>query len=155
MGEWRRFLGLPHRDKRQKDVELVLRYMALFHNLAEYKKPMKDFLSSYMSKNRNPTDEFVFEERTRFVRTCTLLLDAIGEEPLRQRGRINPSVFDSVFVTIAANPDACNGGDLASRVERLRSDRQFIDATTRATTDPVTVSKRMNLARDMLCGRLP
>ena len=155
VGEWRRLLGLPHRDKRQKDVELVLRYMALFHSLADYKRPMKDFLSSYMSKNRNPTSEFVFEERARFVRTCTLLLDAIGEQPLTQRGRINPSVFDSVFVAIAANPDACSSGDLASRLRRLRSDGQFIDATTRATTDPAMVSKRMGLARDMLCGRLP
>lgn len=76
--EWRRLLGMPHRDKRQKDAELILRYMALFHNLAAYRAPMKDFLSSYMRSNRDPSAEFVFEERLRFVRTCALLLEALG-----------------------------------------------------------------------------
>ena len=153
IGEWRRFLGLPRPDKRQKDAELILRYMALLHNLAGYKKPMKDFLSAYMARNRNPSDQFVFEERSRFARTCTLLLEALGEQPLKQRGRINPSVFDSLFVTVAADPGACSGVNLAGRVGRLRSHKQFIDATTRATTDPVSVFRRMNLARDVLCGR--
>ena len=116
---------------------------------------MKDFLSSYMAKNRDPSDEFAFEERTRFVRTCALLSEALGEHPLKQRGRINPSVFDSLFVTIAANHGACSGGGLARRVERLRSDERFIDATTRATTDAATVARRMGLARDVLCGGSP
>ena len=155
IGEWRGLLGMPHRDRRQRDVELILRYMALFHSAAEYKSPMKDFLSSYMAKNRDPSDEFAFEERTRFVRTCTLLSEALGEHPLKQRGRINPSVFDSLFVTIAANHGACGGGGLARRVERLRSDERFIDATTRATTDAATVARRMGLARDVLCGGSP
>lgn len=150
--EWRRFLGMPHRDKRQKDVELILRYMALYHNLAEYKKPMKDFLSAFMHSHRDPTDDFVYKERERFTRTCTLLLDRLGDHPLRQHGRINPSVFDSLFVTAAINPEACNSDDLAGRVQRLRSDKEFIDSTTRATTDPLTVSKRMNLAKNALCG---
>ena len=153
--DWRRFLGLPHRDKRQKDVELILRYMALFHNLAEYKKPMKDFLSSFMHANRDPPDEFIFKERERFTRTCALLLDQLGDCPLKQHGRINPSVFDSVFVTVAGSPGACNGGDLADRMRRLRSDKEFVDSTTRATTDPLTVSKRMNIARNALCGGSP
>lgn len=148
---WRRFLGSPHRDKRQKDVELILRYMALFHNLAGYKKPMKDFLSSFMHSHRDPTDEFVFEERKRFVDTCALFLDKLGEHPLKQRGRINPSVFDSLFVTVASRPGACSGSDMARRVQHLRSDKEFIASTTRATTDPVTVAKRMELARGMLC----
>ena len=151
--EWREFLGLAQYDKRQKDVELILRYMALFHNLAGYKRPMKDFLSSYMSDNCNPSDKFIFEERTRFTRTCTLLLEALGEQPLKQHGRINPSVFDSLFVTIAGNPDACDDDGFANRVKHLRTDKEFIDATTHATTDPVTVAKRMSLAKNALCGR--
>ena len=152
---WRRFVGSPHRDKRQRDVELILRYMALFHNLAGYKKPMKDFLSTFMHGHRDPTDEFIFEERRRFVDTCTLLLAKLGEHPLKQHGRMNPSVFDSLFVTAAGNPDACGGGDLEGRVQLLRSDKEFIDSTTRATTDALTVRRRMGLAKAALCGGSP
>ena len=143
---------MPHRDKRQKDVELILRYMALYHNLVEYKKPMKDFLSAFMHNHRDPTADFVYKERERFTRTCALLLDKLGDHPLKQRGRINPSVFDSLFVTVAGSPEACDGDDLADRVQRLRSNTAFIDSTTRATTDPLTVSTRMNLARNVLYG---
>lgn len=155
IGEWRRLLGLPRPDGRQRDAELILRYMALFHNLAGYKNPMKDFLSSFMHANRDPTDEFVFEERGRFARTCALLLDRLGDGPFMRRGRINPSVFDAVFVTVAGSPDACGRGDLADRVRRLRSDREFVDYTTRATTDPLAVSGRMGIARAVLCGGAP
>ena len=47
---WRKILGKVKRDTRQKDVQLILRYMALFHNNKKYKRPMKDFLSEFMEK---------------------------------------------------------------------------------------------------------
>lgn len=152
MCEWRRLLGMPRRDGRQRDAELILRYMALFHNLSRYKRPMRDFLSAFMHSHRDPADEFVCEERERFARACGALLDGLGGRPIGRRGRINPSVFDALFVTVAGSPDACRGGGLEDRVRRLLSDAEFIDSTTRATTDPRAVFKRMALARSALCG---
>ncbi len=153
LGEWRRLIGMPRRDERQGDAELILRYMALRHNLGGYKRPMKDFLSSYMYSNRDPPDEFVCEERARFAQACAVLLEALEGEALGQSGRVNPSVLDALLVTVAGSPGFFGGGGLAGRVRRLRSDAEFIESTTRSTTDPAAVFKRMRLAREALRGR--
>lgn len=149
---WRRLLGSPRPDRHQKDAELILRYMALFHGLAEYRKPMKSFLSAYMHKNRDPSDAFIDGERERFVRTCRIVLDSLGRLPLGKNNRISPPVFDAIFVTLAQNLDACDCGALTARLQGLMSDPAFIACTTRATADPHTVRERLSLARDRLCG---
>lgn len=149
---WRKILRSPRADKHQKDAELILRYMALFHDVDEYRKPMKSFLSAYMRKNRNPPDEFICEEKARFVRTCRLVLDNLGGIPLNKSNRISPPVFDAVFVALARNLDNCDGGALPARLQRLMDDPPFIACTTRATTDPCTVRERLSLAMGRLCG---
>lgn len=150
--EWRALLKSPRVDRRQRDAELILRYMALYHNLERYRKPMKGFLSDYMHKNRDPADAFISGERDRFLRTCRLVLDRMGGIPLRNN-RISPPVFDAVFVTAARNLDAFNGdGDLPARLRRLMADPSFVECVTRATADPRTVRERLSLARDGLCG---
>lgn len=45
---WRKILGSDKPHNRQKDVGYVLRCVALFQNHQQYKKPMRDFLSSFM-----------------------------------------------------------------------------------------------------------
>ena len=150
--DWRALLQSPRADRRQRDAELILRYMALFHDLAEYKNPMKIFLSAYMQKNRNPPDAFIRKEQERFARTCRLVLDRLGGIPLDGNNRISPSLFDAVFVTVAQNPDACGDGALPARLRRLMSDPSFIECITCDTAGPRTVRRRLSLARSGLCG---
>ena len=152
LDEWRKILKSPRPDKHQKDAELILRYMALFHDVDGYRKPMKSFLSAYMRKNRDPSDAFISEERTRFARTCRLVLDNLGGIPLNKNNRISPPVFDAIFVALARGLDGCDGGALPARLRRLMDDPSFIECTTRATTDPCTVRERLSLAMGRLCG---
>src|SRR4030042_4457426 len=66
---WRKLLGKPILDSRQKDIELVLRNIALYHWSKDYRRPMKDFLSSFMTRNRNPSEKMIEHERERFKKT--------------------------------------------------------------------------------------
>ena len=149
-GEWRSLLGSPRHDKRMRDAELILRYMALLHGGEDYRKPMKGFLSSFMHKNRDPTDEFIGKERIRFARACGILRDRLGSLPLNGSGRISPSVFDAIFVSVARSPDDCDDPGLAARVQDLLSDTTFAECTARASTDPPAVLKRLALAEERL-----
>lgn len=151
-GEWRSLLGSPRQDERMRDAELILRYMALFHSGEDYKKPMKAFLSSFMHKNRDPTDRFIGEERARFARACSILRDRLGGLPLNGNNCISPSVFDAIFVTVARSPDACDDPGLAVRVQDLLSDTAFAECTTNASTDPPAVLRRLSLAEERLRG---
>lgn len=148
---WRNVLGKPHQDSRQNDVQLILRYMALFHNSKNYKKPMKDFLSKFMGKNRNPTEGFLMEEQNRFRKTCDILIEHLGERPLHPKGALNASFFDAVFIAFAKNINSIPD-NIQERFEQLRSNKEFQIKIGEATTDPEVVQTRMKIAEEILFG---
>ncbi len=147
--EWRKILGRPKPDERKRDVQLILRYTALFHSGADYRAPMKDFMSRFMSEKRDPSDEFIRSERRRFDDTCRLVLARLGEKPFHQARALNAAVFDSMFVAFARNLDSCPT-DIAKRAENLRNSQEFQRHTTHATTDGTAVRARLDLARRSL-----
>ena len=64
--EWRAVYGTARPDKRKKDEQLILRYMALFHDAQSYKKPMTKFLNEFMQKNKNADPIFLDKEKSVF-----------------------------------------------------------------------------------------
>ena len=147
---WREILGRQEPDKRKRDVEIILRYLALLHDGARYRKPMKDFLSRYMGNNRNPDDEFMREERETFRESCRMLAEC-GKRPLNPGGPVRAAVFDAVLVALGRNrgtrPD-----DIGGRVKRLLEDADFEGHTSKATTDPSAVRRRLEIAESALFG---
>ncbi|MGD0422491.1 MAG: DUF262 domain-containing protein [Candidatus Bathyarchaeia archaeon] len=146
---WRNILGKPLPDIHLKDVELILRYMALYHWAEKYEKPMKDFLSKFMNKHRNPSDQFLADERSRFERTCKVVVTALGERPFSPRGPLNSAVYECVFLAFARHGETYPN-DVKERYERLKSNPSFRDLTTSATTDVDTVRKRAEMAENEL-----
>ena len=93
---WRRVFGKPGEDKRQRDVEIVLRFLALREDAASYRKPMKDFLSTFMDRHRYAGPDRLDAFRVLFQRTMTAILDKLGEKPFHIKAGLNAAVFDAV-----------------------------------------------------------
>ena len=145
---WREIIGNHVTHKRKKDVELILRYMALFHQADEYKKPMMDFLSNFMAQHQDPPDEFIEAERRRFGKTCRVILEKLGSKPF---GRIiRHPVFDSVFVAFAKHIDGECPTDIARRMKSLLDNAEFVESSSHTTTDPARVRTRLHLAEKIL-----
>lgn len=146
---WRSLLGKQHLDSRQKDVELILRYVALSHWGKDYRKPMKDFLSQFMKRNRNASDEIINREREKFQMTCDLLKKHLEDKPFNPRGALNAAVFDAVFVAFAKNLNSIPK-DIKARYEKLLKDPDFEKFTRSSTTDVEVVKKRGEKAEEIL-----
>ena len=146
---WRKLLGKTKLDSRQKDVELILRYTALYHWGEDYKKPMKDFLSKFMKRNRNPDEKVIEKERERFTKTCDLILKTLGEKPFNPRGALNASVFDSVFVAFSKHLESCPS-DIEKRYRDLNAEEEFSKFTRSSTTDVEVVKGRLEKAEEVL-----
>ena len=101
--DWRRIYGKPQPDKRLRDVELILRFLALYYDSQSYSKPMKDFLNKFMDAHRDPDDRQLDEYRTLFSRTAAAVASSLGARPFHIRAGLNAAVFDSVFVAFARN----------------------------------------------------
>ncbi|WP_334058304.1 DUF262 domain-containing protein [Alteromonas sp. S005] len=151
---WRRIFGTDSPHRRQRDVELILRFFAFFENGGEYARPIKDFMSEYMRSNQNVGVERASYLRAIFQNTCDVVLEQLGEKPFHIWSGLNVAVFDSVFTTIAkifnSFEEVSNVSELAEKFERLKLDENFIKGVRGATADESIVELRMSLANQYL-----
>lgn len=148
--EWRRILGKEVPDTRKKDIELLIRFFAM-RDRSAYQKPMKDFLSTFMRKNRDATPESLAYIESVFRKTCKQLLDALGETPFHVRAGLNVAVADAVMVAFSNHLDAVPR-DIKVRYRRLTVDPDFDENTRQGTTDVDTVRERFTRAESVLFG---
>jgi hypothetical protein len=145
---WRTILGKPTPDTRQKDIELIIRFFAM-RDIGAYEKPLKDFLSKYMNKNRDASDEALKKARDVFSQTCDRVISLLGNKPFHIRTGLNAAVFDSVMTTISKNLSVLPA-DLNDRYKTLLADPAFNLATQQHTTDNDRVRMRFRKAAEIL-----
>jgi hypothetical protein len=145
---WRSISGKPKPDSRHKDVELILRFLALC-DPKKYEKPLKDHLSKFMRHNRTPSSEFLEQTRNKFQETCDAVYNFLGEKPFHIRAGLNSSAYDSVMVAFSKNLDNIPD-DVADRYSMLKKDDDFYKYTSRSTTDVRIVLGRLELTEKML-----
>lgn len=151
---WRKIIVKPNPDKRLRDVELVLRCLALNVKWKDYEKPMKGFLNAFMAsvrkldsaERRAKLDEF----RSVFEIACERIASYLPEKPFHLRGRVNYAAMDSIFNAIAQLEQVPE--DLEARYEALIADPQFIDKSTINTSDGKTLHLRFQLALEKIAG---
>ena len=147
---WRRILGKHEPDARKKDVELILRFLAM-RDTGSYEKPMKDFLSKFMRKNQNASQSALRKTGRLFKQTCGTVLDSLGDKPFHIRSGLNAAVMDAVMCAFAQNLNSIPL-DLRSRYESLLKDEEFEKNTRGGTTDATVVRRRFDQATAHLFG---
>jgi len=144
--EWRELLGKARLDKRLRDVELILRVIALNEWQARYEKPMKGFLNEYMEFRRNTEHDYP-AIRERFSWAVAECRKQLGPTPFHLRGRLNYGVLDSVLVAIMANGTA---HDLLAKFNLLKVDDAYLHSVSFNTSDAAEVEARIGMAKAAL-----
>lgn len=145
---WRSILGKPGPDTRKKDIELLIRFFAM-RDLQAYEKPMKDFLSRYMRKNRDASVAARNTATELFRGTCDAVLKHLGEKPFHVRAGLNAAVLDTVMTVVSKN--LLNiPADLKARYDALLADNVFDKATRESTTDKDRITTRLARAESTL-----
>lgn len=138
---WREIIGKKNEDKHQKDVELILRVFALSNHLAEYEKPMNEFMNKISKRYKNSETQIVTKFIKNFPAASKIIKESLRKKPFNVRGPLNTSVFDSVFSVILSNLNKIPK-DISKRYEGLLSDKKFEDYTSLGTTDTKTIKDR-------------
>ncbi len=144
---WRSLFGPEH--SRYKDVETILRFLALYENVENYKAPMPSFLDKYMEDNRNMEADKILELHQLFEKITSLLLNACGESLFRTGGTLLLSKFDAVTVGFAkaiASGSVFENKEINSKIELLLDDQDYVDSTAEFINDTGNVIKRVNAA---------
>ncbi|GGD38943.1 DUF262 domain-containing protein [Sinisalibacter lacisalsi] len=143
MPSWRKCLGKASLDKRFRDVELVLRVLALSQSWQEYEKPMKGFLSDFLADSRDNDGE---GWKIAFGAACDAVLAAKPDRPFHLRGKLNYGALDAVLcalIDLKTKPTP-------EQIEALFKDAEFAAATTANTSDRSEVHKRIEKAIEYL-----
>lgn len=143
--EWRIVLNKPQEEKRMRDVELIIRFLALFDDWRAYEKPMKDFLNKWMKGHRRLSDTQIDNYTVLFTSAIGKIHNALGNRAFRLKTTINTPVFDSVCVAIA-NSKLTDPKEIAERYGRLLEDSGYQKYITGPTTDADYVGGRIKVA---------
>jgi len=144
---WRLLYG--HKSKRLKDQEQILRFLALRFAREHYQRPMKEFLNTFIGKNRNLQGLTEATIRPVFEETADAVLELIGANAFRLGRTVNAAVLDSVMVGISERlaRGKIEDGEIAKRAyDSLIADTDYIEAVSRATADEENVRTRIEKA---------
>jgi len=145
---WRKTYGRV--SPRMRDQELILRFFALYYFGRRYKKPMKEFLNQYMSKNRDLQIHSSEELTALFTKTIGVVNEVLGKTAFRLNGSFVAAIYDSVMVGVALRmkkgvinqPRA-----LSKKYTRMLRNEEFLDSVSVHTTDEDNVHKRLALVK--------
>lgn len=146
---WRAIVGKQDVDKRFRDIELILRFLALWDASDRYEKPMKDFLSNFMNDYREGQRNEEFQRI--FTDTAQGVHASLGDKPFHIKAGLNAAVFDAVFVASARHLGDL-GADTKKRYRELVADDRFQDLSSSGTTDVETIKERIAMADMRLFG---
>ena len=136
-------------NQRMKDVELILRFFTLLYDSDRYERPMEGALNRYMSSNRKLQRQPESELRSDFIRTITLIDQALGAAAFRPIRAINAAVFDSVMVAVAKKLRAGAAMDptqLRDTYNALLEDTGYQAAYQYSTADEEKLATRLRIA---------
>jgi len=152
-------------DKRMKDAELILRFLAFHFGANLFKSQFTRHLDNYLELGRNFSDQQISEHQIAFETTITKVSSVFGDAAFRRadpkgqpESQINSAIFDALMLTFAhVDADLLKANAAAVRktyVEICNKDRDFIDAISRATRDTSRLNTRLERWRQALatCG---
>ena len=145
---WRTVFG--PQSKRQKDQELILRFLAFLYDEPNYQRPMREFLNRFIRKHRDIEDTLACKFRNAFLETISVAVQALGSRPFRPSRNLNAAVFDSVMVglyTRLQKGSLQNLSQVKAAYDGLLIDNRFRSAYQMGTAVPENVRSRFELAR--------
>lgn len=150
---WRR-LTKPEPDIRMRDLETLLRGFAMLVSGLNYKPPMVRFLNTFSQQSKKYTAETItyFEKLfDSFMNQCRELpRSAFGSKT----GRFSISMYEAIFAAVC--DEAYNQKSLevnpviASKLDKLKNDEDFLAASQRQTTSKENVALRLQKAKQIL-----
>ncbi|MBF0629951.1 MAG: DUF262 domain-containing protein [Magnetococcales bacterium] len=157
---WRQHTQTSHPDTNMKDIEYILRGFAMLIEGDTYKPSLVKFLNNFSLRAKSYN-----EDKIKYLED--LFKSFIGKIPANQKkffcnrdGRFNVSIFESIFVATCRtaykdyNTNKNYNTDVRifseSKLEELKQDDAFREATQSHTTSKANVSTRLRRAQEML-----
>lgn len=163
---WRKLYGSEEIDNRMRDVEFILRFMALrFLNFEEVKTTrisMKKHLNEFMETCNKYSDEELTNLKDAFINAMDYILSNIGHQAFNNISskdskivkRFHPTIFDAISIATSHYLEKNNDKieNLPEKRIKLLKDEKFIKYISERTTDIEHIKSRISIAYQYLYG---
>lgn len=145
--DWRELFG--KKNKRKRDEELILRFLALYFCSNDYAPSMKAFLTTFMYQNRNLKSYSEDKIRPVFENTVRTIRNKIGPRAFKPRRAVNAAVLDSLMIGIARRLKTGSiEADIRPKYDDLLGMEAFQASTAAYTSTAENVRRRIQLATE-------
>lgn len=163
---WRSLFGRESEDPRMRDLEFILRFLAMVN--IDFKKvtisaiSLKKFLNEFMGNKDNNTIVSLKKFSDQFETTSTKVLALIGNEAFynvsqeykdKLVNKFNPTIFDSImiatYLALKRDHNFPKRDYIKNRIELLNNDKYQSSISVR-TTNIENIKKRISLAMKYL-----
>lgn len=167
--DFQSLIGLSKPDKRMRDIELVLRFAAFYHQTyLNYKPPMRRFLNDEMERYQFISDSDASELRNAFKNTVQIIRSLLGANAFKRfyKGnesnkdgywepkKFNASLYDILMYSFAREDKNTIYQNLDSireaLIDLMTTDQEFIDSIELSTSSLQAVTKRFDKWRLVL-----
>ena len=165
---WRKLYGLESEDSRMRDMEFILRFLAMssadFREMDIVSISLKQFLNEFMGREENNEEENLAIFRNRFVTVTNKVFEIYGKEafynisskhPDKLVPKFNPTIFDSITLAThiaLENAQILNNVDYKQNRLELLANESYQEAISTRTTRVDNIKTRISLALQYLYG---
>lgn len=150
---WRAFLGKENPDLHMNDVEALVRCFAMLEIGDEYKSPLKTFLNGFSKEAMSFSETKIDELSSLFDKFLECCSELPVEAFKNDKNKFVVSFFEAVFVSVCKIILAEGLNDRKLSVDsllRLKTDKEFFDASQGNTASFTSVSTRLKRAKEII-----
>jgi len=150
---WRKLTPKSTPDLNMKDVEIILRGFAMLINHTNYKPSVIKFLNIFSSQAKKYSDGDI-ENFEKLFKSFTATTVSIDEKLFFNNDRFNIAMYESIFVSLTEQGYQDKSFSVKNttkeKVQTLKDNPEFIQASQRSTANAVNVKLRIDKAKGLL-----
>lgn len=167
--QWRVLFGKNDEDTRMRDLEFILRFLALDTTFIKTNQSsaisLKKYLNEFMGAENSQNPEVIENRRRKFITVIEFIYTHIGEnafynitagDETKIRKRFYPTIFDSlcpaVSIALEKLGDSIPTDDLEHKRLELLKDEDYRKYTSEGTMQISHIHGRINLVLEHLFG---
>jgi hypothetical protein len=151
---WRALTPSEIPDLNMKDIEILLRGFAMLVDGESYKPSMTKFLNKFSYGAKSFSDERINYLEQLFLAFLAKVSKADSKLFHSKTGRFNISIYEAIFVAVCQRAFSHKNLDVpdidSGKVEKLKDDSVFLEATQNRTSNSKNFSDRMDRALELL-----
>lgn len=153
--KWRIHTPTNFPNLNMRDIEILLRGFAMLVDGEEYSPSLTKFLNTFSYKAKSFNKGYIFYLEGLFNKFIELIPNKHTKLfHNKETGRFNISVYESIFVATCQEAFKSKGTNINAidlqKVENLRVDPEFSNATQSNTASSINVATRLRRAKEML-----